>query len=540
MKITVDERELYDLECIYLDLFHPINGFLIKTDYESVVKSCALTSGPIWSLPITLACETIPTSTESVHVMHPEGYVLATIESPEFYTPDIEYECRMTLNTTDDNHPYVQYLKQRQTTRPHYVGGTLIFPEKMPPFHFDFLTYRLSRQQIQEAIKNKPTLGFQTRNPMHKSHFHLTLHALSQTHGSSRLLLTPVVGPTQDGDIDYHVRMKTYIAMLDEYRKLGVDVELCVLPLSMRMAGPREALHHTLIRQNIGCDYFVIGRDHAGPSVKSKFNTPFYHPDAAKTFVASFQSHLKIVVLSCPAIVYSQTKDTYLPITNVEPTDTVLSLSGTEQRTMLSQGIPLPEWYTFPSVSTILSQHTPSTKGIVVYVYGLSGSGKSTFVKSLKSRLHELTSRSISILDGDIVRLHLSKGLGFSKQDRSTNVQRIGFVASQIAYHGGICLCANIAPYEHDRLVNRSLIGSHSHYIEILMNTSLETCEARDTKGLYKLAREGVIKEFTGISDPFEVPEKIPSEFVFNGNADISQLEENMNSVIRTLLRFIN
>jgi len=529
----LDERELYEFECIYLDIYNPLKGFLKKQDYSSVVRRCCLYEEPgiIWSLPVTLACERIPDTNERVEIMNIEGMVLGIIDNPEYYTPDIEYECYNTLNTKDENHPYVRYLTERAKKRPYYVGGEITFTNPMQPFHYDFLEYRYSREEILKETRKAPFLGFQTRNPMHKSHFYLTLYALSQTKKQTKLLLSPVVGPTQDGDVDYHIRMKTYIAIMDEYKKQNIDVIMCVLPLSMRMAGPREALHHTLIRQNIGCDFFIIGRDHAGPSIKTKDNTVFYEATAAQTFVKSFQPSLRISVLYCPAIVYSQKRSAYIPITDITEDDKVVSLSGTEQREILNKGMELPEWYTFKSISNILYKHIQQKKGVVVYVYGLSGSGKTTFVKSLQSRLYETTNRRISILDGDVVRLHLSKGLGFSKEDRSTNVQRIGFVASQIAYHGGICLCANIAPYEEDRILNRQLISMHSHYIEIYMNTPLNICENRDTKGLYENARKGIIKEFTGISDPFEPYMKIKSEFEFDGS-DMSLLPSNLNQIV--------
>ena len=528
--IIPDERELYDLECIYLGLYSPLDGPMNYNDYSSTLQNMTLQNGQLWALPITLATDTI--EKESVELRHPEGFLIGRIDNPTTYIPDIDQECQLSLGTTDTNHPYVKYLHQRNKSRPYYIGGCVVF-EKNIPFHCDFQEYRLEKTQIRSWCYENPTnvVGFQTRNPMHKSHFHLTKYALSQIGDDGRLLITPAVGPTQQGDVNYDIRMKTYIEMLKEYAKENIEAKLAILPLNMRMAGPREAVHHALIRQTIGCSHFIVGRDHAGPSTKQKDGTSFYAPDAAHSLLQKVSDQLDIQIITSKMIVYSKNRRQYLTIDQVNDEDEVLQLSGTQQREYLKTNTPLPEWFTFPSINDILQRYYKKT-GLVIYIYGLSGSGKSTFAKYLKSRLEEDTCRKITLLDGDIVRQELSKGLGFSKHDRSLNVRRIGYVASEIAYHGGICICANIAPYKEDRDFNKQRIQQVGEYVEILMNTPLEICEKRDVKGLYKKAREGIIEQFTGISDPFEI--NLESNFVLDGT-HLSDLKSNVEHVVKFL-----
>jgi sulfate adenylyltransferase len=351
-------------------------------------------------------------------------------------------------------------------------------------------------------------VGFQTRNPMHRAHYELTQYALNRTGDSdAKLFLNPVVGETQSCDIDYHVRVHCYRKMLPKYKENTVLMGL--LPLAMRMAGPREACLHALIRRNYGCTHFVVGRDHAGPSFKKANGESFYGPYDAQNLFFKHANEIGIKPIVSKMIVYNSSKDLYQAIDTVPVGDNVLKLSGTEVRKRLRSGDEIPVWFSYPEIVEILRKGN-KTRGTCYYFVGLSASGKTTFANMLKARLLEADiGREITVLDGDIVRTNLSRGLGFSKIDRSTNVRRIGFVASEIVKHGGTVICANIAPYDEDRLANRKLIESTGgRYVEIWVNTPLEVCETRDVKGLYKLAREGKIKQFTGISDPFEEPSR--------------------------------
>jgi sulfate adenylyltransferase len=446
-------------------------------------------------------------------LLNNENLPLAQIKNPEFYTPDVELECLSVFKSLDTNHPYIKKTLEQKNV--YYIGGVV---EALNPFpHFDFTEYRLTPQETKKYFKEnnwETIVGFQTRNPMHRSHFELTKYALNMAGENAKLLLHPVVGVTQACDVNYHTRVKCYKKLLNHYEPNTAALSL--LPISMRMAGPREALWHALIRQNYGCTHFVVGRDHAGPSYKKQDGSNFFGPFDAHLLLESVEEELNIKIIKSQWIVYVENRDTYMALDKVKEEDNVLHISGTKQRELLTKGEPIPSWFTFPDIEEeLIKSYQPLNKqGLCLYFVGLSGSGKSTVMNAVMAKLKELDTRYITRLDGDVVRQHLSKGLGFSREDRSTNVRRIGWIAQEIVKHNGIVLVANIAPYKNDRDYNRDNIGNN--YVEIFVDTSLEICEKRDCKGLYKLARSGVIKEFTGVSDPFEAPENPEIQLVKN------------------------
>ena len=534
MSLTLNERTICDLEMLLLGGFAPLSGFLDEENYYSVVRNCRLTDGSLWAMPIVL-----PVSLEE-HIKLQEcseiilkdktGLPLAKLVVSSRFIPNLEEECEKVYGSCDTNHPYVKIVLGQGKV--YYYGGSV---EKIHGvLHYDFTEDRLSAEESRQWIQEngwEKVLGFQTRNPMHRSHFELTKYALNKLGEGGKLLLTPVVGVTQACDVNYHVRTRCYQKLMKYY---DGNAKLVLLPLSMRMAGPREALWHAQIRKNYGCTHFVIGRDHAGPSYKKKDGTSFYGPYDAQTFVEQYQDEVGIEIIMSQMIVYVENLGGYKPMDEVVEGDKVLNISGTEQRRLLNEGLEIPEWFSFPEIVEELRwEFKPlNRRGLCLYFVGLSGSGKSTIANYVKERLMEQEKhRNFTLLDADIIRTHLSKGLGFSRADRSTNVQRIGYVASEIVKHGGICLCANIAPYADDRQVNRELISSDGHYVEIFVDTILEECERRDVKGLYKLAREGKIKEFTGISDPFERPEN--PELTLDGSGDINDSVEKVISYLR-------
>jgi sulfate adenylyltransferase len=501
------ERQLCDIELLLNGAFSPLDGFLGKADYESVLKKMRLTGGLLWPMPITLDVSEEFASGLSkgdrVALRDLEGVILATLEVSDVWTPDREAEARAVYGTDDDRHPAVNYL--RNISRPVYVGGRLRGIE--PPTHYDFKHLRDTPAEMRDRFRKlgwRKVVAFQTRNPIHRAHQELTLRAARDV--EANLLIHPVVGMTKPGDVDHYTRVRCYEHLLGRYPEQTTMLSL--LPLAMRMGGPREALWHAIIRKNYGCTHLIVGRDHAGPGKNSK-GEDFYGPYDAQQLLREHEEELDISMVPFRMMVYAENRAQYVPVDETTDDDHVLDISGTELRRRLQEGLEIPEWFSFPDVVTELRRtHPPRHKqGFTVFFTGLSGSGKSTIANALMVKLMEMGGRPVSLLDGDIVRKNLSSELGFSKEHRDLNIRRIGYVASEITKNGGIAICAPIAPYATTRRAVREMISPVGGFIEIHVATPLEVCEARDRKGLYALARAGKIKEFTGISDPYEVPE---------------------------------
>lgn len=507
-KIVLDAQLICDLELLLNGGFNPLTGFMTMSDYESVLDCLHLATGELWPIPIVLpASAELAQSIEigkEVLLCDSDNTPLASLSVTSIWEPNREEECQQVFGTTDRNHPFVDRILSWPAGT-CYLGGPV--KELNGVKHFDFTALRRSPKQTKQFFEQAGwtnVVGFQTRNPMHRSHYELSLIALEEAGPDSKLLLQPVVGITQACDVDYHTRVRCYQHIIKYYPPGRVMLSL--LPLSMRMAGPREALWHAIIRKNYGCTAFVVGRDHAGPSYKTKSGADFYHPYAAQNLLLNYADELGMKIIVSKNIVYSATDSKYYQEDHLPAGAQVLSISGTEQRRLLCEGEPIPEWFSFKEVVTELQKtYVPKNqRGLCIYLIGLSGSGKSTLAKAIQDYfLSSTLDRTVSILDGDVIRRNLSKGLGFSKEDRSTNVRRIGFVASEIVKHRGVVICANIAPYQADRVVNRQLIESQGgHYLEVWLNPSLAECQRRDVKGLYA----DKTTSMTGVGDPFEVP----------------------------------
>jgi sulfate adenylyltransferase len=500
-------RQLCDLELIMNGAFSPLAGFMTRADYDRVCREMRLASGVLWPMPITL-----DVSREFAHrlgdarriaLRDAEGVTLAVLEVEDCWEPDREREAREVFGTTDRRHAGVDYLLG--TAQPIYVGGRV--HALLAPHHYDFRHLRKSPRELREAFARlgwHRVVAFQTRNPMHRAHLELTYRAAQIT--EANLLIQPSVGMTKPGDIDHYTRVRCYEKLIAHYPEQTTMLSL--LPLAMRMGGPREALWHAIIRKNFGCTHFIVGRDHAGPG-KAADGKPFYGPYDAQQLVGRYQDELGITMVPFQEMVYVQERAQYVPANEVGANETVLNLSGTELRRRLHEGLEIPDWFTYPEVIEELRRtHPPRHKqGFTVFFTGLSGAGKSTLANALLVRLLELGTRPVTLLDGDVVRKHLSSELGFSREHRNLNVQRIGYVASEITKNGGVAICAPIAPYAQARRAVRQMIERYGMFVEIYVSTPIAVCESRDRKGLYALAREGKIKEFTGISDPYEVPD---------------------------------
>ena len=526
-------RQLCDIELLMNGGFSPLEGFLGKADFESVCGEMRLGDGTLWPLPITLDVteELAEKSSPGTPVVlrDPEGLAIAVLHVEDQWQIEREKKAEAVYGTLDRTHPGVAHLCDR--TNNIAISGRLEGLE-LPP-HYDFVGLRLTPEQVRRRFTKlgwQRVVAFQTRNPLHRAHFELTLRAARENQAS--LLIHPVVGMTKPGDVDHYTRVRCYQALMDRYP--SNTAMLSLLPLAMRMGGPRETLLHAILRKNYGCSHFIVGRDHAGPGVDSK-GEPFYGPYDAQELMKTHEDELGIEMVPFRMVVYVEDKDAYMPIDEVPEGSRTLSLSGTDLRERLSDGRELPEWFTFPEVAQQLRRtHKPRhQQGFTVFFTGLSGSGKSTVANVLMAKLLELGGRPVTLLDGDIVRKNLSSELGFSKEHRDLNIRRIGFVASEITKNGGIAVCAPIAPYESVRQDVQAMIKPGGGFILVHVNTPLEICEQRDRKGLYAKARAGIIKQFTGISDPYEDPEnpEIPLD-----TTDLSP-EESAQQIILYLER---
>ena len=499
-------RQLCDLELLLTGGFSPLDGFLTEADYRSVCSDVRLADGTVWPMPITLDVpEEIAEQVEpggELALRDPEGVLVAVLHVSDRYTPDRESEAAAVFGTTNTEHPGVDHLLRR--TEPVYLGGRVEGVEL--PAHYDFKPLRKTPADLRAEFARQGwtrVVAFQTRNPLHRAHVELTLRAAKDV--EANLLIHPVVGMTKPGDIDHYTRVRCYEAILDRYPRSTAALSL--LPLAMRMGGPREAVWHAIIRRNHGCTHFIVGRDHAGPGSDSS-GQPFYGPYDAQAMLEQYAPEVGVEMVPFKMLVYVEDDDTYMPQDEVPEGKRVLTLSGTDLRTRLAEGRELPSWFTFPEVAVELQRSQPPRRdqGFTVFFTGLSGSGKSTIANALMVKLLEAGGRPVTLLDGDLVRQHLSSELGFSKEHRDINIRRIGYVASEITKNGGIAICAPIAPYDTTRKDVRDMIAATGGFILVHVSTPLEVCESRDRKGLYAKARAGIVKEFTGISDPYEEP----------------------------------
>jgi sulfate adenylyltransferase len=499
-------RQLCDLELLLDGGFSPLRGFMTELEHASVCTDMRLPDGTLWPMPITLDVDADTAEALSagsvLALRDAEGVMLAVLHVTDVYQPDRTAEAEAVFGTSNTGHPGVDHLLRR--THPWYVGGTIEGVQR--PVHYDFTERRLTPAELRERFADRGwdrVVAFQTRNPMHRAHQELTLRAAKDA--DAALLVHPVVGMTKPGDVDHYTRVRCYEALLETYPDHMADLSL--LPLAMRMGGPREALWHAIIRKNFGCTHLIVGRDHAGPGSDSS-GTPFYGPYDAQELLQAHTDELGIEMVPFRLMVYLPGERRYAPIDEVPEGTETASISGTQLREMLQTGEQIPEWFTFPGVAEELRRtHPPrEEQGFTVFFTGLSGSGKSTIANVLRSKLLEIGGRSITFLDGDLVRKHLSSELGFSKDHRNLNIRRIGYVASEATKHGGIAVCAPIAPYAQTRQDVRDMVEAGGGFILVHVATPLEVCEERDRKGLYAKAREGTIKEFTGISDPYEEP----------------------------------
>ncbi len=501
-------RQLCDLELLLTGGFSPLRGFMTRADYEGVCHNMRLADGTLWPMPITLDvteefAKKLSPGTSKVALRDPEGVMLAVLNVEEIWQPDRKAEAEAVFASTSPAHPGADYAINK--SNPWYIGGSL--EGTQVPSHYDFRTVRFTPAEVRAEFARagwRRVVAFQTRNPMHRAHVELAFRAAKQV--EANLLIHPVVGMTKPGDVDYYTRVRCYQLLLAKFPQS--TAKLSLLPLAMRMGGPREAIWHALIRKNHGCTHFIVGRDHAGPGSDPATKKPFYGPYEAQEVFKKHEADIGVTMVPFNMMVYLEDQDKYVPDDEVKNGARVLNISGTELRQRLNEGREIPAWFTYPEVVAELRRSFPPRhkQGVTIFFTGLSGSGKSTIANVLLTKFLEAGGRPVTLLDGDLVRKNLSSELGFSKEHRDINIRRIGYVASEITKNGGIAICAPIAPYDATRKHVRQLIEPYGGFILVHVATSVEVCEQRDRKGLYAKARAGILKEFTGISDPYEAP----------------------------------
>ncbi|MCA9335180.1 bifunctional sulfate adenylyltransferase/adenylylsulfate kinase [Candidatus Saccharibacteria bacterium] len=500
-------RQICDTELLVNGGFSPLEGFLNQADYDAVCKNMRLADGTLWPVPITLdVSEEFAKSLkigEKVALRDQEGVILAILTVGDVWKPNKSTEAEQVYGKDDKAHPAVDYL--HAIAGDYYMGGKLEGLEL--PSYYDFNELRYTPQELRDHFKKMgwtKIVAFQTRNPMHRNHAEAVLRAAKESEAA--VLIHPVVGMTKPGDVDHYTRVRVYKAVINRFPASTAMISL--LPLAMRMGGPREAVWHAIIRKNYGVTHFIVGRDHAGPGKDSDGND-FYDPLAAMTLAREHAAEIGIEIMEAGFLSYVKELDKYMESKEVPEGMEVLNISGTELRARLAEGRELPEWFTYPEVAAELRRtYKPRhQQGFTVFFTGLSGSGKSTIANALMVKMMEQGGRTVTLLDGDVVRKNLSSELGFSKEHRDLNVTRIGYVASEISKHGGIAICAPIAPYDDVRKKVRNIVKDNGGvFMLVHVATPLDVCEERDRKGLYAAARAGKIKEFTGISDPYEEP----------------------------------
>jgi sulfate adenylyltransferase len=504
--ITLNDRQLCDLELLSTGAFSPLKGFMTRSDYESVLDRMRLQNDLLWPIPIYLDVGELQARRlevgQSVALRDPEGFLLAIMHIEDIWQADRQKEAAKVYGTADRNHPGTDYLSSR--VGEYYLGGTLEVIST--PLHFDFKQLRMTPAEIRASFKKlswKRMVGFLTHNPIHRPQFEMTINAMQQAR--TNLLLLPIAGMTRPGDFDHYTRVRCYRHVVRHYPPDSHI--LSMLPLAMRMSGPREALLHAIISKNYGCTHFITGRDHAGPGPDDN-GQPYYESNEASKLAETYSQEIGLTVVPFTEMVYLPFEDEYRCADQVPEGTQIISLSGSDIRRRIRTGRRIPEWATFPEVVEELQKAYPPPRrqGFTVFLTGLSGAGKSTIAKIIYARFLEIGDRPVTLLDGDIVRQNLSSELSFSKEHRDLNVQRIGFVASEITKNRGIAICAPIAPYAATRSEIRRIIENYGGFTEVHVSTPLEVCEKRDRKGMYAKARAGLIQDFTGVDAPYETP----------------------------------
>jgi sulfate adenylyltransferase len=504
--LTLSDHHLCDLELIATGAFSPLEGFMVRSDYESVLDRMRLQDGTLWPLPICLDISKGKAQTleagQSVALRDPEGFLVAILHVNDIWEIDKEKEAERVYQTPDGSHPGVRHL--RNEIKDFYIGGRVEVISL--PLHYDFKQLRRTPDEIRQECQKlgwQRIVGYQTDSIIHRAQFEITLEGMRRA--KANLLVLPIVGVRRTEDFDYYTRVRCNREVMRHYPP---ETHLfSLLPHFMRMAGPREAILSAIMAKNYGCSHFMICHDHADPG-----NGPDkqcrYDRQASRDLFEQCKDDRGITMMPFEEMLYLPFEDEHRFKDQVAAGTKTISMNGADIRARVRSGRKIPGWVSFPEVLDELRKAypPPNKQGFTLFFTGLSGAGKSTIAKVIFSKMLEIGERPVTLLDGDIVRHNLSSELSFSKEHRDINVRRIGFVACEITKNRGIAICAPIAPYERTRSEIRRSIEHYGGFIEIHVATPLQECEKRDRKGMYAKARAGLIKGYTGIDDPYEEP----------------------------------
>jgi sulfate adenylyltransferase len=505
--ITLEDSHMCDLELMATGAFSPLEGFMVRADYEAVIDRMRLQDGTLWPIPVCLDISETRARTleagQSVALRDPEGFLLAILHIEDIWSIDKSKEIERIYQNAEKSHPGVAHLTKQ--TKDYYVGGKVEVISL--PLHYDFRQLRLSPREVRREFNKlgwRRVVGFQTSRVIHRPQFELTLQAMRKARAN--ILLLPNVGVTRTEDFDYYTRVRCYREVMRQYPP--ETHLLSLLPHFMRYAGPREAILNAIVARNYGCTHFVVGPNHASHLEPGKAAN-VEQGRVIGDLMDAVGEDIGVSVLHFDEMVYLPFEDEYRLSNTIEKGTKTISLNGNDIRNRIRSGRNVPGWASFPEVLDELRKAypPPSRQGFTLFFTGLSGAGKSTIAKVVFSKMLEMGQRPVTLLDGDIVRQNLSSELNFSKEHRDINVRRIGFVATEITKNRGIAICAPIAPYAHTRSEIRRAIEAHGGFVEIHVATPLQECEKRDRKGMYAKARAGLIKGYTGIDDPYEVPQ---------------------------------
>jgi len=532
--VTLSHRNLCDLELILNGGFAPLDTFLNKTEYENVLENMHLGDGSIWPMPVTLDVDRrfadSLKSGQEIALRDVQGLLIAIMLVNDVWKPNKKHEALAVYNTLDENHPGVATLLNQ--VKDYYISGELI--PMSSPVHYDYDHLRFTPAQLQETFEQrrwKKIVAFHTHNPMHKVHRELTLQAVKLT--GAKLLLHPVSEFSQANDHNHYLRIRCYEHILKTYPKKSTLLGL--LPLATRMAGPREALWHAIIRKNYGCTHFIVGRDHASP-IQGRSEQKYYRAYDAQTLALTYQNEVGIEIVPMQELIFSHRKMRYYPANKFPKNGKPTSISGTELRNRIINKKAIPEWFTYPDIISELRKTIPHKlqQGFTVLLTGLPNSGKSTIANGLMLKLIEQTGRQVTLLDDNEIRARLSRGLSSSERDKEVCANRVAYVAKEVTRHGGIVVCETPATTLKTRNDMRDMISQSGGFIEVYVSTPMSTCENRNPSGLIGDARATQIKDLVLISNYYEAPE-MPEIEIDTSSLEPKEVIENIMKEIRTL-----